>query len=119
MVKTPSQHWTIPPLENGDSEALLRSADRLNRYEFERRYNAMPNLKKANLIEGIVYMPAGLSFKSHSQPHSWMIGWLVTYEATTPGTESSFSRVVVSGCISFSREYAACIGSFTRGSAIS
>jgi hypothetical protein len=75
MVKTPSQHWTIPPLENGDSEALLRlrkhgaeqqSADRLNRYEFERRYNAMPNLKKAELIEGIVYMPAALRFKSHS-----------------------------------------------------
>jgi hypothetical protein len=36
MVKLPDQHWTIPPLENGDSEALLRSADRLNRYEFER-----------------------------------------------------------------------------------
>jgi Uma2 family endonuclease len=76
MVKIPDQHLTIPPLENGD---------RLNRYEFERRYNAMPNLKKAELIEGIVYMPAALRFKSHGQPHSWMIGWLVTYEATTPG----------------------------------
>jgi len=76
MVKTPSQHWTIPPRENGD---------RLNRYEFERRYNTMPNLKKAELIEGIVYMPAALRFKSQGQPHSWMIGWLVTYEATTPG----------------------------------
>ncbi len=76
MVKIPDQHWTIPPLENGD---------RLNRYEFERRYRAMPNLKKAELIEGIVYMPAALGFKSHGQPHSWMIGWLVTYEAMTPG----------------------------------
>jgi Uma2 family endonuclease len=76
MVKVPDQHLTIPPLENGD---------RLNRYEFERRYNAMPNLKKAELIEGIVYMPAALRFKSHGQPHSWMIGWLVTYEAMTPG----------------------------------
>lgn len=76
MVKTPSQRLTIPPLENGD---------RLNRYEFERRYNAMPNLKKAELIEGIVYMPAALRFKSHGQPHSWMIGWLVSYEAMTPG----------------------------------
>jgi Uma2 family endonuclease len=76
MVKTPDQHLTIPPLENGD---------RLNRYEFERRYNAMPNLKKAELIEGIVYMPAALRFKSHGQPHGWVIGWLVAYEATTPG----------------------------------
>lgn len=54
MVKIPLEHLTIPPLENGDSEALLRNADRLNRYEFERRYNARPNHKKAELIEGIV-----------------------------------------------------------------
>jgi Uma2 family endonuclease len=76
MVKTPSQHWTIPPLENGD---------RLNRYEFERRYNAMPNLRKAELIEGIVYMPAALRFKSHGQPHGWIMTWLGTYEAMTLG----------------------------------
>ena len=76
MVKIPSQHWTIPPLENGD---------RLNRYEFERRYNAMPNLRKAELIEGIVYMPAALRFKSHGQPHGWIMTWLGNYEAMTPG----------------------------------
>jgi hypothetical protein len=39
MVKTLPQHWTIPLLENGDKLSL---------YEFERRYNAMPNLKKAD-----------------------------------------------------------------------
>ncbi len=76
MVKTPDQHSTIPPLENGD---------RLNRYEFERRYNAMPNLKKAELIEGIVYMPASVRFKSHGQPHGRLITWLGNYEAMTPG----------------------------------
>ncbi|MBC1241373.1 Uma2 family endonuclease [Nostoc sp. 2RC] len=77
MVKTPPQHWTIPLLENGD---------KLTRYEFERRYNATPNLKKAELIEGIVYiMPAALRFRSHGQPHGWIIGWLFTYEAATPG----------------------------------
>ncbi|RCJ39480.1 hypothetical protein A6769_06935 [Nostoc punctiforme NIES-2108] len=77
MVKTPSQPWTIPPLENGD---------KLTRYEFERRYNATPNLKKAELIEGIVYiMPAALRFRSHGQPHGWILTWLGTYEAATPG----------------------------------
>ncbi|WP_193197492.1 Uma2 family endonuclease [Nostoc sp. MG11] len=77
MVKTPPQHLTIPRLENGD---------KLTRYEFERRYNAMPNLKKAELIEGIVYiMPAALRFKSHGQPHGWILTWLGTYEAPTPG----------------------------------
>ncbi|MBF2049926.1 MAG: Uma2 family endonuclease [Leptolyngbya sp. IPPAS B-1204] len=76
MVKPPTQRLTIPPLENGD---------RLNRYEFERRYAAMPNLKKAELIEGIVYIPAALRFRSHGQPHGWMIGWLFTYATATPG----------------------------------
>ncbi|MEH2356961.1 Uma2 family endonuclease [Nostoc sp.] len=77
MVKTPSQSWTIPPLENGD---------KLTRYEFERRYNATPNLKKAELTEGIVYiMPAALRFRSHGQPHGWILTWLGTYEAATSG----------------------------------
>lgn len=76
MVKTPSQPWTIPPLENGD---------KLTRYEFERRYNATPRVKKAELTEGIVYtMPAALRFRSHGQPHGWILTWLGTYEAATP-----------------------------------
>jgi hypothetical protein len=66
MVDTPAPHLPIPPLENGDH---------LARYEFERRYNAMPHLKKAELIEGIVYMPAALRFRSHGQPHGQVRGW--------------------------------------------
>jgi len=76
MVKTPpqQQHEQVPPLENGDSEALLRSADRLNRYEFERRYNAMPHLRKAELIEQVVYITTAVGFRSHAQPHADLIG---------------------------------------------
>jgi Uma2 family endonuclease len=47
----------------------------------------MPNLKKAELIEGIVYMPAALRFRSHGQPHGNLIGWLWTYKIVTPGVE--------------------------------
>ena len=36
-----------PPLENGN---------RLTRMEFERRYHTMPDVKKANLIERILYI---------------------------------------------------------------
>ncbi|MDZ8223353.1 Uma2 family endonuclease [Nostoc sp. ChiVER01] len=85
MVKALPQHWTIPLLENGDKLSL---------YEFERRYNAMPNLKKAELIEGIVYMPAALRFRSHGQPHGWIVGWLFTYEAATPGVASAVEPTV-------------------------
>jgi Uma2 family endonuclease len=68
----------LPPLENGD---------RLTRAEFERRYAAMPHLRKAELIEGVVYVPAALRFKSHAQPHSNLMGWLWTYQIVTPGVE--------------------------------
>jgi Uma2 family endonuclease len=76
MVKTPSNSRLIPPLENGD---------RLTRYEFERRYIAMPNLKKAELIEGVVYMAAALRFRSHGQPHASLMTWLGNYTVATPG----------------------------------
>jgi Uma2 family endonuclease len=85
MVKTISQHGTIPPLINGD---------KLTRYEFERRYNAMPNLKKAELIEGIVYMGAALRFRSHGQPHAAIIGWLFSYAALTPGVALAIEPTV-------------------------
>jgi Uma2 family endonuclease len=68
----------IPPLESGD---------RLSRHEFERRYTAMPHLKKAELIEGVVYVSSPLRFKSHGQPHGDLIGWLWTYKVSTPGVE--------------------------------
>jgi Uma2 family endonuclease len=68
----------IPPLENGD---------RLTRDEFERRYAAMPHLKKAELIEGVVYVPAALRFRSHGQPHANIIGWLWFYKIVTPKLE--------------------------------
>jgi Uma2 family endonuclease len=69
----------IPPLENGD---------RLTRAEFERRYEAMPGLKKAELIEGEVYMPSPVRHGRHSHPHSWLVAWLVIYEMDTPGVEA-------------------------------
>lgn len=73
-----SKNVQIPPLESGD---------RLTRQEFERRYTAMPNLKKAELIEGIVYVASPLRFKSHGKPHGNLIGWLWTYTVATPGVE--------------------------------
>ncbi|MBI2479229.1 MAG: hypothetical protein HYV60_11530 [Planctomycetia bacterium] len=44
----------------------LRQGDCLKRDEFERRYEAMPNVKKAELIEGVVYMPPPVSNESTS-----------------------------------------------------
>lgn len=77
-MKTSVNKIQIPPLESGD---------RLTRHEFERRYTAMPNVKKAELIEGIVYVASPLRFKSHGKPHGNLIGWLWTYKVATPGVE--------------------------------
>lgn len=70
---------TIPRLENGD---------RLTRWEFERRYDAMPELKKAELIEGVVYVPSPVSFRRHGKPTCHMITWLGHFEAATKGVEA-------------------------------
>src|SRR6478672_7958326 len=64
---------------------LLQNGDRLTRPEFERRYDAMPHLKKAELIEGVVYMPSPVSFGKHSSPHFNLIAWMGQYCAATPG----------------------------------
>lgn len=68
----------IPPLEAGDH---------LTRCEFEHRYQARPDIKKAELIEGVVYMPSPVRAKSHGEPHSHIITWLGVYRAVTPGVQ--------------------------------
>lgn len=73
---TVTQKLIVPPLEGGD---------RLSRDEFERRYAASPHIKKAELIEGVVYMAAAVRAKSHGQPHGRIITWLGIYEAATSG----------------------------------
>ncbi len=76
MVKAPESKLFNPPLENGD---------RLSRFEFERRYEAMPHLKKAELVEGVVYMASPLRIKSHGEPHGDLVTWMGTYKTFTPG----------------------------------
>ncbi len=66
---------------------LLEPGDRLSRAEFERRYEAMPHVKKAELIEGVVYMPSPVRINRHGSPHFRLIGWLAVYEAATFGTK--------------------------------
>ncbi len=68
----------VPRLQNGDH---------LTRVEFERRYDAEPGLKKAELIEGVVHMPSPVRQGKHSKPHFNVIAWLGPYVVATPGVE--------------------------------
>ena len=65
------------PLENGA---------RLTRAEFERRYEAMPHIKKAELIEGVVYMPSPVRIE-HSRKHGQIMLWIGAYQTATPGVD--------------------------------
>jgi Uma2 family endonuclease len=65
----------------------LRPGDHLTAEEFMRRYEAMPHLKNAELIEGVVYMPSPVTIEDHGTPHTLIITWLGTYWGQTPGVE--------------------------------
>jgi len=66
----------------------------LTREEFERRYEAMPNLKKAELIEGVVYMPSPVSLDQHDSSHVALAGWLMVYWAHTPGVRGGDNSTI-------------------------
>ncbi|MDZ7962737.1 MAG: Uma2 family endonuclease [Aulosira sp. DedQUE10] len=72
----------------------LESGDRLSRYEFERRYQAMPKYKKAELIEGVVYLASPLGFERHAEPHAKVVIWLGTYQIATPGIKLGIEPTV-------------------------
>jgi Uma2 family endonuclease len=91
----PAKLVSAEPSIRGNSELPpLESGDRLTRDEFERRYEAMPHLKKAELIEGVVYVPSPVRQRDHGKPHSALGGWLFVYQARTPGLESGDNSTV-------------------------
>lgn len=72
---------------------ILENGDRLNRTEFERRYTTS-KIKKAELIEGIVYVASPLRFTPHAEPHGRIIGWLIAYQAMTTGLKVGIEPTV-------------------------
>jgi Uma2 family endonuclease len=67
---------------------VLCAGDKLTRDEFERRYTAMPHVKKAELIEGVVYMGSPVRYVQHGRPESRLGDWLTCYRLHTPRLES-------------------------------
>lgn len=79
----------VTPAKPQNKTPPLSAGDYLTRPEFERRYLAHPKIKKAELIDGIVYMPSPLRADTHGDPHFDIIGWLNFYRAATPGLRGS------------------------------
>lgn len=79
---------TEPAKAAAEHVPRLQAGDRLTRAEFERRFEAMPDVNKAELIEGVVYMPSPVSGRDHAAPHSNLITWLGVYQSQTPGVQA-------------------------------
>jgi Uma2 family endonuclease len=80
--------------EKGTRKCIpLESGDRLTRAEFERRYAARPDIKKAELIEGVVYVASPVSTE-HGIPHFQLATWLGVYVARTPGVIPAIDSTV-------------------------
>jgi hypothetical protein len=80
---------TRPTLETGDN---------LTREEFIRIWDQLPHIKRAELIGGIVYMPALTT--SHGGLDFSITGWLSYYQTFTPGCDggSNESTFMLKDC---------------------
>jgi Uma2 family endonuclease len=64
---------------------VLESGDRLTREEFHRRYCARPDIRKAELVQGVVYVASPIRIRHHGDPHGLVVAWLRVFVAHTPG----------------------------------
>jgi hypothetical protein len=94
MAVSPSVDRLVKPAAPREAIPSLVDGERRTRDEFERRYDAMPGLKKAELIEGVVHMPSPVRFDQHGDPHSCLVGWLWVYRAGTPGVQSAHNSSI-------------------------
>src|SRR5687767_6195660 len=73
---------------------VLESGDRLSRDEFHRRYCLRPAIRKAELVQGVVYVPSPPRSGLHGEPHSLADFWVGAFAARTPGLRVSLEPTV-------------------------
>jgi Uma2 family endonuclease len=74
-----------PRLENGDQ---LEADDFLDLYE------ALPTVRKAELIEREVHVPSPVGIDTHGEPQFLLMAWLGNYAAFTPGVRGADNTTV-------------------------
>jgi Uma2 family endonuclease len=72
------------------STPRLESGDEMPRDEFERRYLPMTDIRKAELVEGIVYVTPMMNVLRHAEPELDFCAWLGTYKALTRGIRGGY-----------------------------
>jgi Uma2 family endonuclease len=73
---------------------ILESGDRLTRAEFHRRYGDRPDILKAELVEGVVYVGQPTRDDVHGEPQGLMVTWLGVFRAGTTGVRMSVEPTV-------------------------
>lgn len=73
----------------------LESGDHLSGEEFHRRYSARPDIKKAELVEGIVWVGGRVRAQEHAEPNAAMAGWLGFYAAYAPDVRVGLHATVI------------------------
>ena len=84
----PSLAIALPP--------LLHEGDRLDGKEFLHRWEAMPELKRAELIDGVVFMASPVAL-DHSTTHHAVNTWIGLYRGATPGCQAGTDGTWVMG----------------------
>ena len=84
-TRTSSPVTTTTPGPATTAARGLHEGLRLSRVEFERRSAERPDLKKVELVEGVVRMPSAVRYAAHGKPHATMVWWLGAYAVATSG----------------------------------
>jgi len=92
MSTVVAEHRKMP----GDEVPELCNGDRLTQPEFHRRYEALPDDDRFELIGGVVYMASPLGLP-HGTCHTRLSLVLSHYQAATPGTEHADNTTVILG----------------------
>ena len=87
---------TVPPAAHPTvtEPPTLRPGDRMTRAEFHRIYELQPEHVRAELIEGIVYMPSPVSLR-HSNPHAMILFGVMYYRGRAAGLEPGNNTTVL------------------------
>ena len=72
----------------------LESGDHLTRAEFHRRYCLRPDIKKAELVEGVVYVGSPVRYGFHSRQQGIALFWLTSYAIRHPGVHYAAEATV-------------------------
>ncbi len=97
MATAPDRRSSATEPRSGPGAARpLVAGERMSAAEFDRRYRAMPDVKRAELIGGVVYMASPVS-DDHGGSHFAVNVWLGRYLTLTPGVSASIDGTLLLG----------------------